>query len=102
MFSPYKHYKQYKHLYQSEIWKARSKLFRQLNPLCVYCKKVGIDTPAEVVDHIIPHKGNKKLFFDINNIQSLCKLHHDSTKKKEERLGCAVGCDENGFPNAGW
>ncbi|WP_327198035.1 HNH endonuclease [Sporanaerobacter acetigenes] len=29
------------------------------------------------VDHIEPHKGNEDLFYDINNLQSLCKSCHE-------------------------
>jgi 5-methylcytosine-specific restriction enzyme A len=29
------------------------------------------------VDHIIPHKGNQKLFWDTKNWQSLCEMHHN-------------------------
>lgn len=54
------------------------------NPLCVYCLKNGITKQATVVDHIQAHKGNKTLFYDTNNLQSLCSVCHNSTKKKEE------------------
>jgi 5-methylcytosine-specific restriction endonuclease McrA len=37
-----------------------------------------------VVDHIIPHKGDKALFWDEKNWQPLCKYCHDSIKAKEE------------------
>ena len=34
-------------------------------------------TPATVVDHIIPHRGDRKLFWDESNWQSLCERHHN-------------------------
>ena len=34
-------------------------------------------TPATVVDHIIPHRGDKRLFWDEKNWQPLCKDCHD-------------------------
>ena len=34
-------------------------------------------TPATVVGHIIPHRGNQKLFWDEKNWQPLCKDCHD-------------------------
>ena len=52
---------------------------------------------AEVVDHITPHKGNEQLFYD-GPFQSLCKLHHDSTKQSDERTGNIKGSDINGEP----
>ena len=39
---------------------------------------------ATVVDHIIPHKGNRKLFWDMNNWQPLCKFHHDQKTATEQ------------------
>lgn len=45
------------------------------------CLESEAVTPAEVVDHITPHKGDESLFFDPNNLQSLCKSHHDREKK---------------------
>lgn len=38
------------------------------------------------------------LFFDGTNLQSLCKLCHDSAKQREEKSGVVVGCDVNGLP----
>lgn len=81
--------------------KARNRFIMQ-NPVCVMCKNAGYLTPAEVVDHIIPHKGDHTLFWDESNWQSLCKRHHDSDKQRAERSGVerqAVGLD--GWPE-GW
>ena len=39
--------------------------------------KLTIITPATVVDHVIPHRGNKQLFWDEKNWQPLCKSCHD-------------------------
>jgi 5-methylcytosine-specific restriction enzyme A len=56
---------------------------------------------AEVVDHIIPHKGDINLFWDTKNWQALCKWHHDSVKQREEKGKevRAIGLD--GMPE-GW
>jgi 5-methylcytosine-specific restriction protein A len=41
-----------------------------------------------VVDHIKPHKGDEELFYDINNLQPLCKCCHDrKTAKEDSRWG---------------
>jgi 5-methylcytosine-specific restriction protein A len=57
------------------------------NPLCVRCEEQGDVTPATVVDHIIPHRGDMTLFWDRKNWQSLCKTHHSSDKQREEAGG---------------
>lgn len=64
------------------------------------CEKDGVFEAATVVDHIIAHRGNQRLFWDKSNWQGLCKKHHNSTKQRMEKSG-ASGCDENGIPN-GW
>ena len=46
-------------------------------PLCNRCEDKGILNTANVVDHIVPHKGDKKLFWDRYNWQSLCTFHHN-------------------------
>ncbi len=66
-------------------WQKARVAWLHNHPLCVFCEKAGMVVEANVVDHIIPHKGDAKLFWDIkNNIQSLCFHHHNSTKQKEE------------------
>lgn len=39
---------------------------------------------ASIVDHIIPHKGDKQLFWDRDNWQPLCKKHHDRKTATED------------------
>lgn len=55
-------------------------------PLCERCKTYEIITAAKHVDHVIPHKGDAKLFFDATNLQSLCVSCH-SFKTTEEQKG---------------
>ena len=58
-------------------WQAARRRFLQLHPLCVECERKRNLTPATVVDHIIPHRGDETLFWDESNWQSLCKKCHD-------------------------
>ena len=60
-------------------WQKTSKAFLRAHPLCVRCGRV-----AEVVDHIIPHRGDQKLFWDRNNWQPLCKQCHDRKTMTED------------------
>ena len=47
---------------------------------------------AVVVDHIWPHKGDRALFWDRGNWQSLCKACHDrKTALEDGRWGPATG-----------
>ena len=72
---------------------------RQLDsePLCRFCLDHEDVVVATVADHITPHKGDEALFFDADNIQSLCKPCHDSTKQRME-----LGQDVVTFGADGW
>ena len=58
-------------------WQKARKTYLAHHPLCVICEKKGITTLATVVDHIIPHRGNSKLFWDVENWQPLCEICHN-------------------------
>lgn len=58
-------------------WRAARGRFLRKNPLCTICQSNFKLTPATVVDHILPHRGDQKLFWDENNWQPLCKTCHD-------------------------
>ncbi|KPA99968.1 HNH endonuclease signature motif containing protein [Ahrensia marina] len=61
-------------------WQKDRAIYLKSNPTCRRCGE-----PATVVDHIIPHKGNQKLFKDRSNWQPLCTNCHSSAKQKAER-----------------
>ncbi len=67
-------------------WQKARLLFLKANPLCVKCKEAGVYTKATVVDHIVPHRGDKTLFWDTNNWQPLCKKCHDHKTMTQDRL----------------
>lgn len=59
--------------------KARS-TFLDKHP---WCRRCG--AAAQVVDHIVPHRGDKELFWDRSNWQALCTPCHSGAKQREER-----------------
>ena len=65
-------------------WQAARKAFLEKNPLCAACMKAGRLTPATVVDHIVPHRGDMRLFWDEKNWQPLCKQCHDNKTGRGE------------------
>lgn len=65
-------------------WRQARERFLQKHPLCRHCENEGYLEPANVVDHITPHKGDQSLFWDQDNWQSLCKRHHDQKTVKED------------------
>ena len=66
-------------------WKKARIRFLHSHPLCEECKKQGRLVKATVVDHIVPHRGDKKLFWDETNWQALCKPCHDKKTWTEDR-----------------
>ena len=60
-------------------WRTARAHFLRAHPLCIgeRCVSNGLVTPATVVDHIRPHKGDRALFWDRSNWQPLCKTCHD-------------------------
>jgi 5-methylcytosine-specific restriction enzyme A len=60
-------------------WQQARERFLARNPLCVECQARNELTPATVVDHRIPHRGDEAIFWDVSNWQALCKRCHDRT-----------------------
>lgn len=81
-------------------WAATSAGHLRKYPFCVKCEKRGKVVLATVCDHIVPHRGDAKLFWAKWNRQGLCDNCHNSTKQIEEKGGIEPGCDERGIPLA--
>ena len=59
---------------------------------CRMCGWIGGNaTRLLVADHRLPHRGDRALFFDIGNLQCLCKPCHDGAKQSHERSRGAGG-----------
>ena len=55
--------------------------------------------PSNVVDHIVPHRGDQELFWDVaNNWQALCRQCHSSIKQAWEKSGVEPGVSAEGIP----
>ena len=65
-------------------WARARRRYLNASPLCIECARQGMTTAADVVDHIIPHKGNYDLFWNEDNWQPLCKRHHDIKTATED------------------
>jgi len=64
-------------------WRKARRMYLNRNPLCVECRADDVVEPANTVDHIVPHKGDYDLFWDPDNWQSLCEMHHNRKTAKE-------------------
>lgn len=57
-------------------WKKLRNWHLARHPLCAVCLDAGRTTAGAEVDHIIPHRGDARLFWDPENLQTLCKPDH--------------------------
>lgn len=90
--------KSYRRLYNTKAWRTRRLTQLSKEPLCRYCAKQGLITPATIADHVVPHRGDLALFWS-EDLQSLCKFHHDSTAQRKDIDGEGpVQFDADGYP----
>lgn len=61
-------------------WETERKAFLVANPVCRRC-----GAPATVVDHLKPHRGDRRLFRDRSNWQPLCTTCHSRHKQALEK-----------------
>ena len=78
-------------LYSTGWWRRTRRIILARQPLCVNCLMYNITTPSVDVDHIIEHRGDHDLFYDINNLQGLCKrCHADKTNRHAGSHGSVI------------
>jgi 5-methylcytosine-specific restriction protein A len=86
------------HLYDTARWRRMRKYQLAEHPLCAYCLAGrGEITPATVVDHVTPHKGDINEFW-CGALQSLCDPCHKSCKHFEEVRGYRPDIRLDGYP----
>jgi len=61
-----------RHWYYTARWKALRQLVLHEMPVCTECQH----NASRDVDHIIPHRGDPVLFWDVGNLQALCTRCH--------------------------
>ena len=90
----------YRKWYKTKRWQRLRKAHLSKHPYCQCPHHKNKRIEGNVVDHKIPHKGDTKLFWDKDNLQTLTKQCHDKFKQSEERGGRGFnqGCDVQGNP----
>jgi 5-methylcytosine-specific restriction enzyme A len=68
-------------------WRRVRDAFLARHPLCSACEAAGRVVPATVVDHVLPHRGDQRLFWDERNWTAMCKRCHDAKTAREGRWG---------------
>ena len=104
----------WRRLYKLAAWTRLAAAQKAKEPLCAYCLKRGFANDGSltssgkpqknprrrhvVADHRIPHKGDETLFFDPENLQTLCPDDHDRNKQREEIKGFSEERGPDGWP----
>jgi 5-methylcytosine-specific restriction enzyme A len=88
----------YRQWYGTRRWQRIARMQLRVEPWCVMCAAEGkIGVPANVADHVVPHKGDQNLFW-YGKLQSLCYHHHNSHKAQIERMGYVTTIGKDGWP----
>jgi 5-methylcytosine-specific restriction protein A len=95
----------YRTLYSSKHWKTlrRQALTRDAYQCqhsgCGAHLQAGRDHPrSAVVHHLKPHKGDLELFFDLDNLQSVCWTCHSGDIQSMEARGYDSTIGVDGWP----
>ena len=70
--------------YGSTRWRKLRLIVLNHNPYCAECTRNDCVSAATEVDHIKPHDGDKKLMWDVDNLQGLCHQCHSRKTVKED------------------
>lgn len=70
--------------YNTARWKKLRAIVLAASPYCTRCEADGIVTPSDTVNHRVPHKGDFELFWDMENLEAVCKSCHSRTIQREE------------------
>lgn len=95
-------FEKYPKLYGSPQWRhTRLAVLDRDLFLCQQCLRMGKETLLTVsspVHHKTPHRGNRELFFDKDNLEAVCNDCHDSIIQMEEKYGYSQACGVDGYP----
>jgi 5-methylcytosine-specific restriction endonuclease McrA len=69
----WRHNQPWRKMYNCVTWRRLRTLVLARDPVCKICNRAA----ATVADHKRDHKGDPKLFYDMNNLQGLCAPCHD-------------------------
>lgn len=79
----------WRQLYNSARWRKLAAIIKRRDRYTCQRPECGHVGGKLIVDHKRPHRGDEALFFDEENLWTLCKPCHDGWKQKRERRGLA-------------
>ena len=96
---------EYRKLYQTKQWRILREqallrdLFMCQHKGCKSSLKRGRSGPRSAVGHHLkPHKGDLELFFDLNNLASVCWACHSGDIQSIESRGFDTAIGDDGWP----
>jgi 5-methylcytosine-specific restriction endonuclease McrA len=87
----------WQYFYKTARWQRLRQFQLREHPLCKFCLERGRVTAANVVDHVVPHRGDWTAFCT-GELQSLCEPCHNATKRQIELRGYRTDIGLDGFP----
>lgn len=77
--------------YYTDDWKKLRSSHRKREPRCRTC-----GGPGQITDHVIEHRGNRELFFNPTNLQTLCRACHNTKtalarRERDDKAGQSHG-----------
>jgi 5-methylcytosine-specific restriction endonuclease McrA len=71
-----------------------------VDPLCVFCRMLGITRAGDVVDHMHPPRGDHDLQRNPDNLQVLCTEHHalKTAWERDTSQPLRMGAGSDGWP----
>lgn len=90
--------------YNSSTWKRLRLAHLSLSPLCVGCEAMGLATPANTVDHVVPINNGGPAFPGHDGLRSYCPACHGAKTARGSEAGAARtrkprrGCNADGTP----
>lgn len=76
--------------YATAQWSNLRKLVLGRDPVCMWDEDGGCTKPSTIVDHKIPHRGDRSLWADLKNLQGLCAHHHGVKTAREDSFRAPV------------
>lgn len=79
--------------YRTAAWsRLRMHVFERDLFTCQWpgCGRLQGDTSQLVAHHLRPHRGNAKMFWDLNNLHTVCKACHDGPIQAQERATLGI------------
>lgn len=83
--------------YKRRRWITLARMQLKKHPTCAMCARQSKLAAAEVVDHIVPHRGDEIKFW-YGSLRSLCADCHNGLKQRIERGQPIITIGADGYP----